>query len=387
MKEKFIEKKFLDKSAQLIATAIKICDDYRRQGYTLTLRQLYYQLVSKNIVPNTEQSYDRVGSLINDARLAGLVDWSMIEDRGRDTSFNNHWQNPAQFMDSVAPQYAIDTWRGQQNYVEIMVEKQALEGVLEPVCRRLDIGFSANKGYSSSSTMYETGKRLRRIFLGQGDYKDYKLYDAFNYSALGYGTGGNHELFDYENTEIEYEETEKAEELYSKSQDSDKYEDMMAYDKFCCDAAIKLMKPHPNGGRNVHIIYFGDHDPSGIDMTRDVDDRLRLFSGCNINVIRLALNMDQVRQYNPPTNPAKLTDGRAKGYIAKYGPSSWELDALTPEVLDNLVTRQVESLIDYEQMDKVKAEMAEGRRDLMQVAADFRSRTPTIEEEEEEDSA
>jgi len=98
----------------------------------------------------------------------------------------------------------------------------------------------------------------------------------------------------------------------------------------------------------VVVLHLGDHDPSGIDMTRDIRDRLDLFlsgDGYNpdqVEVRRIALNMDQVEEYNPPPNPAKLTDSRVGGYMRKYGDESWELDALDPATLDALITEHVD---------------------------------------------
>lgn len=81
-------------------------------------------------------------------------------------------------------------------------------------------------------------------------------------------------------------------------------------------------------------------------MTRDNSDRLGMFALQTVKVVRLALNMDQVRQYNPPPNPAKETDVRSTGYIAQYGRQSWELDALEPTVIGNLIRSNVGALID-----------------------------------------
>ena len=276
-REIYIERSFSAASTAIIQTANDICENYAQQGYDLSLRQLYYQFVSRALLPNTEQNYKRLGSIISDARLAGLLDWDYIKDRGRETTQNSHWNNPGEILDACAKQFRVDLWKGQPNHVEVMVEKQALEGVLEPVCKKLDIPFTANKGYSSSSAMYEVAQRL--------------------------------------------------------------------LDK-------------SRSGMDLHIIYLGDHDPSGIDMTRDVTDRLSLFVGIDVEVHRVALNMDQVDEYNPPENPAKLTDSRANAYIARFGDSSWELDALEPSLLAQIVTSQVEELRDddlYEQQKRVQA--------------------------------
>ena len=91
---------------------------------------------------------------------------------------------------------------------------------------------------------------------------------------------------------------------------------------------------------NRIIIHLGDHDPSGIDMTRDIQERLTMF-GANVHVKRVALTMEQIETYNPPPNPAKMTDSRCWKYIENFGYESWELDALEPKMLTNLITEQV----------------------------------------------
>lgn len=265
MREKFIDKNFSSASITTLAIATKIIKEYQRQGYDLSLRQLYYQLVARDYIENTIQSYKRLGNLINDGRLTGDIDWNVIVDRNRETLSNPHWSSPKSILLAAARSFAIDKWEDQPNHIEVMVEKAALEGVLRPVCSQLDIRFTANRGYASSSLMYEVGKRLEEAI---------------------------------------------------------------------------------SDGKEPYIIYLGDHDPSGIDMTRDIEERLAMFSYYPVEVIRVALNLDQIEQYQPPENPAKTTDSRYKSYIIHYGESSWELDALEPSVLADLVSDQVISLRD-----------------------------------------
>lgn len=276
MKRQFVEKRFGADAIELLGKIERILTDYEQQGYDLSLRQLYYQLVAGNIVPNTERSYKAIGSLVSDARLAGLIDWDMIKDRGRVMAKNSHWTTPREILEACARQFQIDKWEKQSNYVEVMVEKQALEGVLEPVCRELDVPFTANKGYSSSSALYEAGRRM------------------------------------FERLREEKE---------------------------------------------IHVIYLGDHDPSGIDMSRDVEDRLKMFAdveseGGYLELHRVALNFDQIRKLRPPENPAKMTDSRANGYVARFGRSSWELDAIEPRALAKLVRDEVYSLRDADEWEK-----------------------------------
>lgn len=130
MKELFLEKTFRAGTLKLIGTCNAIIEEYLDAGYDLSLRQLYYQLVSRNIVPNTEESYKSVGSAVSDGRLAGLIDWEALKDRGRSTTQRTHWDSPEQILRASADSFARDLWADQPFHVEVMVEKQALEGVI-----------------------------------------------------------------------------------------------------------------------------------------------------------------------------------------------------------------------------------------------------------------
>ena len=83
MKQCFVEKNFRKESLDLIKKINCIIEEYQKQGYELTLRQVYYQLVARAYIPNNERSYKNVGNLISEARLAGLIDWNAIVDRTR----------------------------------------------------------------------------------------------------------------------------------------------------------------------------------------------------------------------------------------------------------------------------------------------------------------
>jgi hypothetical protein len=294
MKEKFVDHKFNAASLMVIETANGILNEYRAMGYRLSLRQLYYQLVARDYIENSVKSYKRIGNLISDARLAGLVDWGMIEDRGRETVIPTTWKSPAEIVRAAASQFRVDRWQGQPCHVEVMVEKDALSGILEPVCRDMHVRFTANKGYSSSSAMYEAGKRIAK--------------------AIGYG-------------------------------------------------------------RQIHLFYLGDHDPSGIDMTRDIRERLGMFAESDgIRVHRLALNYNQVEEWQPPENPAKETDSRYQAYAEEFGESSWELDAVEPRTLADLVRDGITELIDDEQWEKVVGHEKEMRYELERFASEYEER-------------
>lgn len=287
MKEKFQDINFRPETLDMIARAVAICEDYARQGYDLSVRQLYYQFVKRNWIENKPEAYDVLADMVSNARLCGLMDWDFIKDRGRITHSNLVSPNLKAFMQSLNESFRIDKWKRQPRYVEVMVEKQALEGVLLPVCQKWDVPFTANKGYSSSSSMYERGKFIQSM-----------------------------------------RDVEK---------------------------------------KDVYVIYLGDHDPSGLDMSRDIQDRLETFSDGPVNVMRVALNHAQVLRQGLLPNPAKLKDSRAKEYVAQYGLESWELDALEPSTLASIVTNGIKGLLDLNLWKEAEKEQQESQDRLQTI--------------------
>lgn len=101
------------------------------------------------------------------------------------------------------------------------------------------------------------------------------------------------------------------------------------------------------------IIHLGDHDPSGIDMTRDIQERMDMF-GADVFVKRVALTMEQIETFCPPPNPTKLSDARASSYIREYGHECWELDALEPKVITSLIRNEVTALSDTDLLSEIE---------------------------------
>lgn len=101
------------------------------------------------------------------------------------------------------------------------------------------------------------------------------------------------------------------------------------------------------------LLYLGDHDPSGLDMDRDIKDRLAEF-GADVEIIRIGLTFEQVQQYSLPENPTKPKDRRAKQYVETYGSSCWEVDALKPEVLQQLIEHNILRFLDLDKYRQVQ---------------------------------
>lgn len=260
--ECYKEKKFNKASLLIIDTANQIIKEYADAGYDLTLRQLYYQFVSRGLIENKQKEYKRLGSVINNARMAGFIDWDAIVDRTRTLRQTSHWKNTSEIIESCVQCFKLDKWKNQDYRPEVWIEKDALVGVIAGICEQLDVPYFSCRGYTSQSSMWGASKRM--------------LY----------------------HNQIPF------------------------------------------------IIHLGDHDPSGIDMSRDIRDRLHIFGINDLVFKRIALNRSQVDKYNPPPNPAKLTDTRAYEYISEHGEESWELDALEPKVIVSLIKGTVLSVRD-----------------------------------------
>ena len=156
----YTPKRFNASSLAIIETANTIIEDYRAQGLALTLRQLYYRFVATAAIENSEKSYKRIGSIINDGRLAGLLSWEAIEDRGRQLHAPASWGGPDEILYSAARSYARDRWEGQEYRVEVWVEKQALEAIIGQAADARGCPHFACKGYTSQSEMWRAARRL-----------------------------------------------------------------------------------------------------------------------------------------------------------------------------------------------------------------------------------
>jgi len=284
----YILKRFSASSVSIIEQANKIIEEYSDQGFDLTLRQLYYQFVSRDLIANKQSEYKRIGSIINDARLAGMIDWDSIEDRTRNLQKLSHWESPSDILETCVHQFRFDKWKDQDYRIEVWIEKDALSGVIEGVCEEHDIPYFSCRGYTSQSEMWRAGRRLR---------------------------------------------------LY-----------------------------HDSNKQIPIIIHLGDHDPSGIDMTRDIRDRVGMFTNEKVGVERIALNRDQIDEYNPPPNPAKITDSRCQAYILEYGEGSWELDALEPKVMVDLIDSTIKRYKDDDRWNEMVIKEDEEKAKLQKIA-------------------
>jgi len=269
-------------------TINSIIDDYAAQGYIMTLRQLYYQLVSRNVISNNQKEYAKLSILLNKGRMAGIVDWAAIEDRGRQVRIGYSADDVPDALSDIAYSYKLKRMDNQDTYLEVWIEKDALSNVFRRVTDQFHINLMVNKGYSSASAMHDAFLRFK--------------------------------------------------------------------------AANKLGKP-------VKVLYFGDHDPSGKDMVRDIDKRMNDFGLRNYEIVNPALSYAQVQQYDLPENPVKFSDPRANDYVEQYGEHSWELDALDPRVLASITRAEVLRYIDLDKFEATLRLESKQRNIIKRIAA------------------
>ena len=168
-------KNLRNETRQLLSEIIEVVEDYHSQGFKLTLRQLYYQLVAADIIPNQQKMYAKLSKILSDARMCGQVDWDIIEDRVRVPKMHNQWDDIPDLVNSAVHSYRRDRHHNQENYVEVWVEKDALSGVLAPITDEYHVHLMVNRGYSSVSAMHDAALRFRAAYMQD---KDCLLYTS-----------------------------------------------------------------------------------------------------------------------------------------------------------------------------------------------------------------
>ena len=320
-----------------------VCRQYQQDGYTLTLRQLYYQLVGRDWIPNHDKVYNKLSGLKDEVVYSGRVDWNMFEDRGRIPSRSYFEHSVRGALQRTVDSFRLDKQKNQQKHIEVWTEKDAISNILKRVTDPLTIYLVVNKGYSSSTAMYGAYRRF--------------------------------------------------------------------LDKL-------------SEGQEVVVLYFGDHDPSGLDMIRDIRERIlfflengvgtvsleervhkwsrefldeenfveefddnnfyidrgdgeivfnwmKLFLHRHFTVEPIGLTMKQIKEHNLPHNPAKITDPRAKKYVRQFGQRSWEVDALSPKIMTGIVKEAINRQLNLSTLEDVKEEERKDKQTIQTLIDDI----------------
>jgi hypothetical protein len=269
--------------SRLLPEAQKILSEY---SIPITIRQLFYRLVSAGKLKNSSNSYTTLIQAMITARREGKVPFSVFEDRTRH-SFLGEPPNPdfesaegilnstiyvfenakaiaLEQMKQASCRFDLPLWHNQPCYVEVWLEKEALANLFEPIAEKYGATFVPCRGYPSLSLLYECSKRLS----------------------------------------------------------------------------------HVPADREIRILYFGDYDMRGLNIQENIEQNLLNDFSIHAKVIRYALTKEQIEQFQLPPNPAKITDTMAKGWIEKNGDVAWELDALEPKTLVNILEEAIVEQID-----------------------------------------
>jgi len=255
--------KLQQKTAKLWVEIFRVFTEVRRVVPSVTLRQLFYQLVSRNSIPKTEAGYKKTMRQLRSMRREKFIPYPWVADNTRWVRRPASYTDLKSFLDEQARVYRKSVWNTQNNFIEIWCEKDALAGVISDVTYSWDVPLYVTRGYSS---------------------------DTLAYNAV------NH------------------------------YQD---------------------GSKPVKIYYFGDWDPSGKDISRDLEDKIQYFAddlGVKAQFERCAVLPEQIQEWNLPTRPTKKTDSRSKNFTG----NSVELDAIPPKKLQEIIEGIIVNNIDSE---------------------------------------
>lgn len=255
---------------EIVEESLEIFQQY---DTAITLRQLYYRLVSRRLIPNTINSYKRLSRILVKAREDGDVPINCLEDRSRRVlgrgdvgygSAEDYLKMRLETLQDSWKGFSLPMWDDQPRSVLISLEKDALSRLVSRIANRYSVRTFPTRGYPSFSYV----------------------------------------------------------------------QDMSRY------IMTKL------GGKRTIILYFGDFDPSGVDIERDLTDRLEKYGTKEFEIHRVALTLDQIKQYNLPPMPVKRSDARADGFLAEHGDRAVELDALDPNLFQRIVDKAIRQQVD-----------------------------------------
>jgi hypothetical protein len=256
--------------------------DLLQDEHPMTVRQVFYQMVSRGVIPKTEAQYKQtVCRLLIQLRREGVLPYDWIADNTRLQRKPRSFQDLDDALEFTAKTYRRALWGEQGVYVEVWCEKDALSGILYDVTYEYDVPLMISRGFSSLSFLHSAGEFLRTV-------------------------------------------------------------DVPAY-----------------------LYYFGDHDPSGVEIDRKIESEIRGFApDAEIYFERVAVKREQILSMGLPTRPTKTTDSRSKSFEGE----SVELDAIPPSALRDLCRNCIERHIDLSILESTKRIEEKEREVVRQIA-------------------
>lgn len=269
--------------SQLKDALYEVIEQYR----PMTVRQVYYQAVTRALIDKTETAYKNVVCrLLADMRRDEHLPYDWIADNTRWMRKPNTYSGLAAMLDNAQQTYRRAIWDEQDCYVEVWLEKEALAGVLLDVTAEWDVPLMVTRGYPSLSFIHSAAEVIR------------------------------------------------------------------------------------NQDKPVYLYYFGDHDPSGVDIPRTVEEGIReLAPDVDLHFERVAVTVEQIDEYQLPTRPTKKTDSRSKSFEGE----SVEVDAIEPDQLRELCEQIIVQHVDQNVLKRMKT-VEEAERDTLALLPSILSR-------------
>ena len=263
----------------------------------MTVRQVFYRLVSGSIIAMTETEYKgTVSRLLSDMRRTGEIPYGWVADNTRWMRKGKSYSSLGQALARTAATYRRALWDTQPVYVEIWLEKDALSGVLYDVTSEWDVPLMVTRGYPSLSFLHEAARDIQ-----------------------------------------------------------------------------EQAKP-------AHLFYFGDYDPSGLDIPRATEAGLRgMAPQAEIHFTRVAVTEEQISEFGLPTRPTKTTDTRSKGFAGE----SVEVDAIPPATLREMAERCITEYVDRRALDVLRVAERCERAILYQLCSSGGANKPRPADHEE----
>lgn len=308
-------------------------DFFKPRGIKPTLRTMFYRLYSLGIIPNTKYSYHRLGKFLVDARKDGIIPWDAFSDGAKREVVGG-----------------IKRWDSINDY-QYVYRQPHINTVPDPI--------------QEAEDMLEYIEKLTK----EPSYYLGRWYNQPEY------------------VEVWIEKDAMSSTILSFLKDMDVY---IAVNKgysswtFLHDNAMRLLEQQ-EAGKQVHVLYCGDFDPSGLDMEEGHLAEGMQFFGLDIDFHRISVNLEQIKQYNLPEMPNEketvekaMRDPRLKKFVAEYGRLLLvEVDAMlaiVPDEFKNIIRNSVDEYFDeeiYEETKKLQAEKAEKKRRYLEEHLEF----------------
>ena len=283
-------------NGELLSSVKGVLQTY--QGTPITIRQLYYRLVAAGTIPNNINSYKRLVDRLSKWRKDRTLPMDSFIDRTRALIIHDYgWydHNPRTWLSDDLDRllnsfitYSLNKWYKQPYRITVAVEKQALEGVFDPICQDLGVNLAVCRGYPSLSFTREIAEYMGKLYEGQEEVDDI-------------------------------------------------------------------------------ILYFGDYDPSGMNIPESIEDNLTNVFDASFQLERIALLEDQVSEMDLIPAPVKTTDSRASKFMSEHGDEVFELDAVDPKDLQEMIREAITGYMSPDAQKKREKDIEEGKQRIAEL--------------------